>query len=606
VSLPSLPRAGWAALVLGWRASPGCVTGRAVLTVVVALSAPFVAWLGKLLIDELSRGTAAQLSRVTVLALAGAGAGAAGLVMSQLAQYLTTRHDAAVTLRAESDLFGRVCSFVGLRYFENPEFQDRLMVAEQSAAEGPSAVTNFAQDIVRATVSAVGFLAVIAVVWPAIAVLLMLAALPGLVAEIRLARRHAQASMEVSPLQRRRFFYRSMLTDERAAKEVRLFGLGEFFRSRQLEALRGSQDITVRLAGRTAIVQSGLSLLGAGLSGLAIVVVVRRVVHGELTAGDVVLFMSAVAGVQTSLSVIVGEIGMASRSLKLFQRYLEVMGSPADMSAGEERPASALRCSLRFEDVWFRYTPESAWVLRGVSFELAAGTSLGLVGVNGAGKSTLVKLLCRFYDPERGRILWDGVDLRELSPESLRVRLAATFQDFMTYDLSVGDNIGVGNLPLRGNVEALRQSARRAEIDDAIGRLPRGYQTMLSRIFVDERGADPGVTLSGGLWQRIALARSLMRGDADLLVLDEPSSGLDADAEYRVHRTLRQFRQGRTSLLISHRLGSLRDADIIVVLDGGKIVEQGRHDELVSSGGVYAHLFHTQARGYRDGLVATR
>jgi ATP-binding cassette, subfamily B, bacterial len=573
-----------------------------VFTVLVALSTPLAAWLGKLMLDELSRGSSAQLSRVVVLAVAGAAAGAGGLMLSQLVQYLTTRHDAAVTLRAESELFGRVCSFVGLRYFEDPDFQNRLVVAEQSAAEGPSALTDFAQDIVRATVSMIGFLAVIAVVWPALAGLLLVAALPGLVAEIRLARRHAGATMDASPLQRRRFFYRSMLTDAQAAKEVRLFGLGEFFRLRQLDALRTYQGIMVGLAGRTAVVQSGLTLLGAVVSALAVVVVVGRVVRGELTLGDVLLFTAAVTGVQSALSQIVGEIGMASRSLKLFQRYLQVLWSPPDMDVGG-RAVPPLRHSLRFEDVWFRYTPEAAWVLRGVTFELPAGSSVGLVGVNGAGKSTLVKLLCRFYDPERGRILWDGVDLRELSAESLRARLAATFQDFVTYDLTVGDNIGVGDLARRRDAEALRRSARLADIDDAIGRLPRGYHTMLSRIFADEDGADSGVTLSGGQWQRVALARSLMRDAADVLVLDEPSSGLDAQAEHRVQRTLREFRRGRTSLLISHRLGSLRDADRIVVLDGGQVVEQGDHDELMAVDGVYARLFATQASGYQ--MVAT-
>ena len=594
----SLVRAGWSALALGWRAAPLCSVARIVLTLVAAAVAPLVAWFGKLLVDELALGQGGQYSRVLSFALAGVGLAAAGLLVAQLTSYLATRHEAAITLRAEGDLFRRVCGFGGLRYFEDPDFHDRLLVAEQSASDGPTTIINFVQDAGRSAISLIGFLAAVAVVWPMMAVLLLLSAVPALIAEIGLANRHVQASTAVAALQRRRFFYRMLLSDQRAAKEVRLFGLGGFFRGRQLAALRGSQDIMIGLAGRTAVLQSALGLSGAVVSGFAITVVAGRVMRGELTPGDVLLFLAAMTGVQGALSQIVGEIGMAGRALKLFQRYLDVARAPADLPSGT-RPAPALRHSLRFEDVWFRYREDTPWVLRGISFELRCGTSLGLVGVNGAGKSTLTKLLCRFYDPEHGRILWDGTDLRELSPTSLRGRLAATFQDFMSYDLTAGENIGIGSLPRLADVAAIARSATLAGAADTIGRLPRGFDTMLSRVFLDAEAGEPGTTFSGGQWQRIALARSLMRDDADLLILDEPSSGLDAEAEHRIHRTLREFRRGRTSLLISHRLGSLREADHIVVIEDGEVVEQGTHDRLIRAGGTYARLFATQASGYR-------
>jgi ATP-binding cassette subfamily B protein len=591
-----LVRTGWGALVLGWRADPWCALARLGLTVLGAVCAPLVAWFGKLLIDELTRG--GDAAAVTLFAVAGAVTGAVGVVLHHLTGYVRARHDAAVTLRAESDLFARTCTFVGLRYFEDPEFQDRLLLAENSAADGPNSAVDFVEGVVRAVVSMLGFLAFIAAVWPLMAGLLCLAALPGLVAELKLANRHVDASMASSAFQRRRFFYRSLLTDDRAAKEVRLFGLGGHFRRGLLDALHGSQHVLVRLARRTALTQAALSLLGAGVSGVAIVVVAHRVLRGELTPGDVLLFVSAVAGVQGALSDMVGQVGAATRALKLFRCYLEVMREPLDMTDGD-LATPPLRDALRFEDVWFRYHDDAPWVLRGVTFELRAGTALGLVGVNGAGKSTLVKLACRFYDPQRGRILWDGVDLRDLDHESLRARLAATFQDFMTYDLTVGENIGVGDLSRADDPDAVRRSAERADIHDAITRLPRGYDTLLSRTFLLEEDREPGVTFSGGQWQRVALARSLMRGDADLLILDEPSSSLDADAEHEIHRTLQDFRRGRTSLLISHRLGSVREADHIVVLDDGVITEEGDHDTLMLAGGTYARLFSTQARGYQ-------
>ena len=597
-----LVRTGWAALVLGWRADRWCAVARLVLTVLGGVTAPVVAWFGKLLVDELTLGTDGDLGKVTLYALIGAAAGAGGLILIQASGYVRARHDAAVTLRAESDLFARTCTFVGLRYFEDPEFQDRLMLAENSAADGPNSTVDFAEGMIRSIVSMLGFLAAIALVWPLMAGLLCLAALPGLAAELKLANQHVEASKVTSSFMRRRFMYRMVLTDDRAAKEVRLFGLGQYFRGRLIDALHGSQRVTVRLAKRTAVVQSALSLLGAAVSGFAIVVVAHRVVRGELTPGEVLLFIASVAGVQGALSEMVGQIGSTAGSLKLFRGYLEIMAAPLDLAPGTQatRP---LRGTVRFEDVWFRYRADSPWVLRGVDLELPAGTSLGLVGVNGAGKSTLVKLLCRFYDPERGRITWDGVDLRDLDPDTFRSRLAATFQDFMNYDMTVGENIGVGDLPRIADADRIRASAEQADIHDAITRLPRGYESLLSRMFLLENETEQGVALSGGQWQRVALARSLMRREADLLILDEPSSNLDADAEHQIHRTLQEFRRGRTSLLISHRLGSVREADNIVVLDGGVVSEQGDHATLMRAGGTYARLFSTQAKGYQETVV---
>ena len=250
----------------------------------------------------------------------------------------------------------------------------------------------------------------------------------------------------------------------------------------------------------------------------------------------------------------------------------------------------------------FRYAPDQPWVLRGVDLVLPRGCAVALVGLNGAGKSTLVKLLCRFYDPTRGAVLWDGIDVRELPVEQLRERIGVLFQDFMQYDLSAAENIGVGDVATLGDREPVVAAARRAGAHETLAALPRGYDTLLSRLFFDETDRnDPetGVLLSGGQWQRVALARTLLRDRRDLLILDEPSSGLDAEAEHEVHRQLREHREGRTSVLISHRLGAVRDADRIVVLAGGRVVEQGRHEELLAEDRTYARLFRLQADGYR-------
>jgi ATP-binding cassette subfamily B protein len=242
-------------------------------------------------------------------------------------------------------------------------------------------------------------------------------------------------------------------------------------------------------------------------------------------------------------------------------------------------------------------------VLRGVSFALPPGTAVGLVGLNGAGKSTIVKLLCRFYDPTRGSITWDGVDVRAWDVTTLRQRMSVVFQDFMDYDLTAAENIAVGDLSALGDHDRIVGAARQADIHKPIESLPHGYQTLLSRVYFDQTDRDDpaaGVILSGGQWQRVALARAFLRADRDLLILDEPSSGLDAEAEYEIHNRIRRLRNGRTSLLISHRLNAIRDADRILVLDDGLVVEQGTHDHLVGVGGRYARLFALQAAGYSD------
>jgi ATP-binding cassette subfamily B protein len=243
-------------------------------------------------------------------------------------------------------------------------------------------------------------------------------------------------------------------------------------------------------------------------------------------------------------------------------------------------------------------------VLRGVNLTIPCGQTIALVGRNGGGKSTLVKLLCRFYDPTRGEIRWDGVDLREVPPEELRSRIGAVFQDFVPYELTAADNIAVGDLPAAGDPERLAGAARDAGVHDTIAALPLGYRTLLSRAFAT--GSGDGVPLSGGQWQRVALARAFLRRERDLMILDEPSAGLDPEAEHQVHSHLRALRAGRTSLVVSHRLGAVRDADRIVVLAGGVVAEQGTHAELVAAGGGYAHLFARQAAGYLDDPVTAR
>jgi ATP-binding cassette subfamily B protein len=290
----------------------------------------------------------------------------------------------------------------------------------------------------------------------------------------------------------------------------------------------------------------------------------------------------------------------------LFGHYDDVLSIGPDLPLAEPpRPLSTLREGIEVRDVWFRYDDEHPWVLRGLSLFIPCGEPVAVVGLNGAGKSTLVKLLCRFYDPVRGSIRWDGTDIRDVAPAELRQRMGTVFQDYMCYDLTAAENIGLGDLALLGEDGRIREAAELAGADAVVSRLPQGYDTLLSRMFfgvADREDPETGVILSGGQWQRLALARALMRADRDLLILDEPSSGLDAEAEHAIQQRLRGLGRGRTSLLISHRLSTVRDASVIYVLSGGRVSEQGTHDKLLAAGGEYHRLFMLQANGYAQTL----
>jgi ATP-binding cassette subfamily B protein len=292
------------------------------------------------------------------------------------------------------------------------------------------------------------------------------------------------------------------------------------------------------------------------------------------------------------------------QSLLMFGSYLDVLATPSDLPVpAVPAPSAPLRNGIEVEDVWFRYGPDKPWVLRGVSCFVPRGQMVALVGYNGAGKSTLVKLLCRFYDPDRGRIRWDGTDLRDLDPDELRDRISMVFQDYMTYELTAADNIAVGDLSRADRPETLAAAARAAGVHDTLAALPKGYQTLLTRMYFDTTDKDnpqTGVMLSGGQWQRVALARAFLRGERDLMILDEPSAGLDAEAEHDIQARLRESRRDKTTVLISHRLNTVREADHIVVLSDGTITEQGDHDALMAVDGTYARLFSLQARGYAE------
>jgi ATP-binding cassette, subfamily B, bacterial len=598
----STPAALRVALVMQWRAGRAAAAGQCLITVAAGAMPVVSAWLLRAVLNSLVGGNRAADLTWLVVGLAAA-IGLQG-VLPYLGQYLAAQSGRVIERHAIAELFQAVGRLIGLRRLEDPAFLDQLSMAEQVALSGPGLVFTSGTAIAQYAVTLTGFLAVLVAISPVMAVVVLVATMPGIFIEIGFARRHAAMFAGLSHAQRRQHFYASLLSSYAAAKEIRLFNLSAFFRRRMLDELSVIQQASQRTDRRQVQAHGVLSLLGALIAGAGLWWAVSAAARGRLTVGDVALFLAALGAASSALSQIVANAGTGYQAVLMMRFYAGVVTGGPDLDlAASPAPTPILRSGIQLDDVWFRYGPDLPWALRGVSFFVPQGNAIALVGRNGAGKSTLVKLICRFYDPDRGRILWDGVDLRDLDPAELRERISAVFQDYMSYELSARENILVGDLLMAGQNEPVAAAADRAGIHDVLTALPKGYDTLLTVTYADQADKEDlrtGVLLSGGQWQRVALARAFLRGDRDLVILDEPSSGLDAEAEHEIHNRLRAHRGDRTAILIAHRLNAVRDADHIVVLADGEVIEEGSHDVLMKRSGTYARLFSLQAKGFAD------
>jgi ATP-binding cassette, subfamily B, bacterial len=590
------------AVRLGIRGAKGPLFLVATVTLVGAVVPATVAWLTSVIIDQLAGGGVLPASRTWTVCLALAGASLVAALLPFINEYAEAEFGRRVGLVAQDELYQALDRLSGLARFEDPAFHNRLAVAQASGGAIPGQVIGSGLRGGQALIGAISFVVTIAVMVGWLVVFLVAAAVPMLLAELRLARHLAALTYRVETLERRERFFASLICDLRAAKEVRLFRLGPWLRDRvrrDREAINAGQRALDR---RRLAVLGWLRLLSSATALAGLLWTVNAALRGELSPGDVAMFLAAVAGVQGALATIATSTASMRRHTLLFGHYRAVVTAPADLPVpAAPRPLPPLRDGIELRDVWFRYGEDQPWVLRGVNLTIPKGHSVAVVGPNGAGKSTLVKLLCRFYDPQRGSIRWDGVDLRDVAPADLRDRMAVIFQDFMQYDLTAEENIAVGDLTRAADPAAVPAAADRARIHDALAALPDGYRTMLSRSF---HGGDldrepDGVLLSGGQWQRMALARALLRQPRDLALFDEPSSALDPRTEHDLYRDLYANRLAGTLITVTHRLGAVSRADLVAVMDRGAVVEYGDHDTLLARDGWYATMFGLQADSYR-------
>ncbi|MET7990246.1 ABC transporter ATP-binding protein [Amycolatopsis sp. NPDC005232] len=579
---------------LTWQASPTLTILLALVTLLSGLLPTATAYIAKLLLDAVvaaiqHKGSIDDIVWITLFQFGVLAATAISSAITSIAQTLLQER---MTLTIRHQVMDHA-SKLQLAYFEGSTSYDMLRQAAQEAPTRPLSMMNSALGLVRTAITFSSMIALLVSVSPVLALVALLAPIPAFITQSKYGSRAFWLTFLMSPIKRRMDYLSSLVTTDTYAKETKLFGLGPYFveRFRRLGVV--SYERQRRLTVRRNVSSTSWGLLST-LAGSAIALyIAMEAVGGRLTLGDLALYTAAATSVQASVSgLFTAFSGMYENNLYLDTLYRFLDTEPEIVAPASPRPLpSTVEGHISFESVSFSYPGAEEPALDGVSFDIRPGETVAVVGRNGAGKSTLFKLLCRLYDPTGGRILLDGVDIRSYDPDELRTQISAMFQDYVTYQGTAAENIGLGDLHRLEDRPHIEDSARRAGADERIERLPSGYDSPLGRWF------DQGVSLSGGEWQKIALARAFQR-EAPILILDEPTSALDAQAEHDLFTRLRSLAAGRTTLYISHRFSTVRQAERILLLDHGKVAEYGTHEELMAAQAGYAELFTLQAQAY--------
>lgn len=585
---------GRKALELVWLTSRPLTLWLAVLTVLIGALPALVAWLGARIVDAVvaAAGSGGELGPVLQLVAFE------GLAVAALA--LCTRGASLASTLLREQLGFRVNSLIlekaltlDLEHFEDSEFYDRLTRARREASARPLSLVQRCFTLAQNLVSLASFGVLLWQFSPWAVLLLLLAGLPGFIAETRFSNEAYRLFRWRSPERRMQAYLETVIAREDHAKEVKLYALGRRLLDRYQAIHRRLFAQERSLAIRRDGWGFGLGLLATAALYGGYCWVAISAVRGLITIGEMTMYLLLFRQGQGAVSAALAAIsGLYEDNLYVSTLY-EYLETPPRAPGGHARSGPDSADGLRLEHVSFVYPGSEQPALSDVSLHLRPGHSLALVGANGSGKTTLIKLITRLYLPTSGRILLDGRDLKEWDVEILRQRFGVIFQDFVRYQMLVGENIGAGDEPHFEDEARWREAAAQGEADKVIGELPAGYRTQLGKWF------QGGRELSGGQWQKVAVSRSFMRRDADIRVFDEPTAAMDAEAEAEVFRHVRDLAQGRMTILISHRFSTVRMADEIIVLDGGRVVERGDHAALMQKGGVYERLFSLQAQGYR-------
>ena len=586
------------AIGLVWQSAPSWTFASLILLVIQGILPLASLYLMKLLVDAVTTGIAtadkATALRTVILLVSLAGITAlCGDLCRSWAGYTSEAQSQIVTDHVH-DLLHAKSIEVDLEYYENAQYYNALHRAQQEASYRPLYILT---SLVQVAQNAISLLAIayllLSLHW-GIAAVLFIAAVPGLLVRVKYTGKLYQQQRGWTASERIAYYFHSMLTSDNYAKEVRLFGLGSLFRSRYRHLRHQIRKEKLTLAKQRSITElmttaSGTVAVFGGCGFIA-----YQTIQGAITLGGLVMYFQAFQRGQGFLRDMLTSLASLYENSLFLSNLYEFLDLKriVDEPLHPQTLPNPLQIGIHFEGVNFQYPHSSRPLLEDINLTIKAGETIALVGENGAGKTTLIKLLCRLYDPTKGRITIDGIDLRQLTTVDLRQDISVVFQDYVRYNLTARENIWFGNINLLPHQDKIIQAARSAGADIAIDRLPYGYDTTLGTQF------EEGEELSIGEWQKVAIARAFLR-QAQIIILDEPTSALDAKAEYEVFEQFRQLTQGKTAILISHRLSTVKMADRIVVLQHGRILESGSHDELLQLGGTYAQLFKLQAQNYQ-------
>jgi ATP-binding cassette subfamily B protein len=586
---------------LAYRSAPKLCIGITAVTLLSAVMPLGIAYMGKMIVDAIVAKNMADT-------LYFVGIEAALILIQSLILRVLFLLQSLLGAKLGADVNGLILEkavTLELRHFEDSEIYDKLTNARRYASTRPVAMVTDLLQLIQNSLTFLGYIGLLLAFNAWIVLALILAAIPAAISEMRFSNATFRLRNWRSPETRRLNYLEWILATDEHVKEVKILGLSTLFLGRYKQLSNQFYLEDKKLMTRRSIWAYCLSILATCTFYIAYGLMAIAAALGRMSLGDLTMYVMAFRQGQQAFQSCLTAIGNMYEGNLYMSNLFDFLAietrevSPALPQetagltpAGSKPPSPFLEEGLRFENVGFCYAGKTTWALRHITLFIPKGESLALVGHNGAGKSTFIKLLCRLYEPTEGQILLDGKDIQDWNLTLLRQRMGVVFQDFNQYQLSFRENVGLGNVNQMGDESRILKSIEEGGASDVLASMTKGLDTSLGRWF------NAGVELSGGQWQKVALSRGFMREDADILILDEPTASLDAVAEQAVFERFQALTRGKTSILISHRFPTVRMADRIVVIEQGRIVEEGTHSDLLAHAGRYAHLFSLQAKGY--------
>jgi ATP-binding cassette, subfamily B, bacterial len=583
-------------LGLVWKSSPGWTSANIIISVFRSILPLVLIWLLKDVIDAITKasGTGSSILNPEILlpVITLTLAWFIDEALSDFSNFVRKKQ----SLRLEVYMYGLLHARsikLDLINFEHPAYFDCLSRATREAPWRPNNILNNLVSLLRGLISLVLMAGLILTLHWSLALLLLAANIPGIWLRLHYADLLYNFQKQQTPEARKSAYFNWLLTGDRPSRELRLFGLGDFFISLFRTSFLKQKEEEINIIRRRTQIELISTLFKASALLFSLLFIAGQAINGRLSTGQMAMFLLAFRQGMMNIKDLFGSLaGLYEDGLFIGDTFEFLNLKESVTAADPVIAASPLDTNIVVENMSFTYPGNNIKTINNVSFEIKKGEVIALVGPNGAGKSTMVRLLCRLYDPDSGRIMLDGKEIKNMEPDEYRKQFSVVFQDFMLYNLTAGENIRLGRVN-EHNQGKIISSASDARVHDLISNLPNGYDTPIGNLFDDSR------ELSWGEWQKIALARALYR-DAPVLILDEPSSSLDADTEYEIFSRFREITRGRTSVLISHRFTNVSLADRIIVFDKGSVAETGTHDELMSLGGLYYNMYIRQGSRFKN------